>query len=54
MKTKDIIEQNNLKREELTPDNLKVYEQVLMYLRCDLSISERVTEVTLKEVAFIR
>lgn len=50
MKTKDIIEQNNLKREELTPDNLKVYEQVLMYLRCDLSISERVTEVTLMDL----
>lgn len=50
MKTKDIIEQNNLKREELTPENLKVYEQVLMYLRCDLSISERVTEVTLMDL----
>lgn len=50
MKTKDIIEQNNLKREELTPENLKVYEEVLMYLRCDLSLSERVTEVTLMDL----
>lgn len=50
MKTKDIIEQNNIKREELTPENLKVYEEVLMYLRCDLSISERVTEVTLMDL----
>ncbi|MGK0577062.1 DUF1129 family protein [Macrococcus capreoli] len=50
MKTKDIIEQNNIKREELTPENLKVYEEVLMYLRCDLSLSERVTEVTLMDL----
>ncbi|WP_414055895.1 DUF1129 family protein [Macrococcus equi] len=50
MKTEDIIEQNNLKRKELTPENLKVYEEVLMYIRCDLSLSESVTEVTLMDL----
>ncbi|WP_414043820.1 hypothetical protein ACMGE9_03225 [Macrococcus sp. EM39E] len=50
MNTKEIIKQNNLKRKELTPENLKVYEEVVMYLRGDLSISEHVTEVTLLDL----
>ncbi|WP_414054195.1 DUF1129 family protein [Macrococcus equi] len=50
MKTKDIIEQNNLKRKELTPENRKVYEEVIMYLRNDFSISEHVTEVALLDL----
>lgn len=50
MNTNQLIEQNNLKREELTPENLKVYEKVLLYLRLDLTISERVTEETLNDL----
>ncbi|UBH09094.1 DUF1129 family protein [Macrococcus armenti] len=44
MNTEQIIEQNELKRKELTPENLEVYKKVLMYVRADISISERVTE----------
>lgn len=44
MNTEQIIEQNELKRKELTPENLEVYEKVLMYVRADISISERITE----------
>ncbi|QNR07258.1 DUF1129 family protein [Macrococcoides canis] len=47
MNTEQIIEQNELKRKELTPENLEVYEKVLMYVRADISISERVTEVVM-------
>lgn len=50
MNTKQLIEQNHLKRKELTPDNLEAYEKVLLYLRLDLSLSERVTEETLNDL----
>lgn len=46
----DLIEQNNLKREDLNEENLAVYEDFLLYLRTDLRVDEQASEEVLMDV----
>lgn len=48
--TKTLIQENNDKREQLTEDNKKLYEEFLMYLRTDLKIDEHQGEEILMEI----
>ena len=48
--TKELIEENNVKRDLLTEDNEKYYSNLLMYIRSRLSISEHSTEEVLMEM----
>lgn len=50
MKAKAIIELNNDKRKELTPENLKYYEDMLVYIRLSYTKSEQETEEILLEL----
>ncbi|WP_223703134.1 DUF1129 family protein [Sutcliffiella deserti] len=50
MNTKQLIEENNEKRKLLTEDNLKVYEDFLLYIRTDLRIAEHEGEELLLEL----
>lgn len=48
--TKQLIEENNYKRESLNKEDLKVYEDFLMYLRTDLRVNDHKTEEVLLDV----
>ncbi|MGD6834393.1 DUF1129 family protein [Sutcliffiella halmapala] len=48
--TKSYIEENNEKRELLNKENLKLYEDFLLYIRTDLRIAEREGEELLLEL----
>ena len=48
--TKTLIQENNDKREQLTEDNKKLYEEFLMSLRTDLKIDEHQGEEILMEI----
>lgn len=48
--TKELIQENNDKRELLTEDNKKIYEDFLVYLRTDLRIDEHQGEDILMEI----
>ncbi|MFE7063821.1 DUF1129 family protein [Sutcliffiella sp. NPDC057660] len=48
--TKSYIEENNEKRELLNKENLKLYEDLLLYIRTDLRIAEREGEELLLEL----
>lgn len=50
MKTKELIKLNNEKREKLTDENLKYYEEVLIYIRSSLDKKEVETEEILAEL----
>ncbi|MFC4353943.1 DUF1129 family protein [Chryseomicrobium palamuruense] len=50
MDTKELIKQNNEKRELLHEPNKVYYEQVLMYIRSRLSLSEQKTEEILMDL----
>ncbi|TDM12238.1 DUF1129 family protein [Macrococcus lamae] len=46
----ELIELNNIKRKQLTPENLKMYEKVLVYLRTEWKLSNRHTEEVLNDL----
>ena len=48
--TKELIEENNEKRESLTVENEKYYSNLLMYIRSRLTLSERSIEEVLMEM----
>ena len=48
--TKELIEDNNIKRELLSTENEQYYLDLLMYIRLQLSLSERATEEVLMEM----
>lgn len=48
--TKQLIDLNNKKREQLNEEDLEVYEDFLLYVRTDLRVSEHETEVILNDV----
>ena len=48
--TTDLIEQNNIKREDLKEENLAVYEDFILYLRTDLRVDEHASEEILMEL----
>jgi uncharacterized membrane-anchored protein len=50
MKAKQLIEENNRKREQLTPENEKYYGDMLIYIRLQLSLSEQQSEEVLMEM----
>ena len=50
MKAKQLIEENNRKREQLTPENEKYYSDMLIYIRLQLSLSEQQSEEVLMEM----
>ncbi|WP_010530552.1 DUF1129 family protein [Lentibacillus jeotgali] len=50
MKAKELIEENNEKRKQLTKENLKYYEDMLVYIRLSFSKSEQETEEILSEL----
>lgn len=50
MISKDIVKLNNKKREELNKENLKYYEDMLVYIRVNANISEQQTEEVLLEL----
>lgn len=50
MKAKDLVELNNQKRKELTKENLKYYEDMLVYIRLSYDKSEQETEEVLSEL----
>lgn len=50
MEAKELIKQNNEKRELLHVNNLVYYEQLLMYIRSQLSLSEQKTEEILMDL----
>lgn len=50
MKAKDLVELNNQKRKELTEENLKYYEDMLVYIRLSYDKSEQETEEVLSEL----
>lgn len=50
MKLKDLIEENNKKREQLNEDNEKYYSGLLIYIRTSFNKSEQETEEILMEV----
>ena len=47
---KELIELNNKKRTELTPENEKYYSDFLLYIRLHLSLSEQQSEEVLMEI----
>ncbi|MED3660605.1 DUF1129 family protein [Ureibacillus sp. FSL K6-8385] len=47
---KELIQQNNEKRELLLPENKKYYEDLLVYIRANLSKDERAVEEVLLEM----
>ncbi|KQL50866.1 hypothetical protein AN964_24965 [Heyndrickxia shackletonii] len=50
MKAKQLIEENNRKRELLTPENKQYYSDMLIYIRLNLSLSEQHSEEVLMEM----
>lgn len=48
--TRDLIEQNNIKREDLKEENLAVYEDFILYLRTDLRVDEHASEEILMDL----
>ncbi|SDN04517.1 DUF1129 family protein [Bacillus sp. OK048] len=50
MKAKQLIEENNRKREQLTPENEKYYGDMLIYIRLQLTLSEQQSEEVLMEM----
>lgn len=50
MRAKELIEENNHKRKLLNKENLKMYEDMLIYVRLSFSKSERETEEILSEL----
>ncbi|MGO1369827.1 DUF1129 family protein [Senegalia sp. (in: firmicutes)] len=50
MKTKELIKLNNEKREKLTDENLKYYEEVLLYIRTSFRKKEVESEEILAEL----
>jgi uncharacterized membrane-anchored protein len=50
MKAKQLIEENNRKREQLTPESEKYYNDMLLYIRLQLSLSEQQSEEVLMEM----
>mgnify|MGYP001154093312 CR=1 FL=1 len=50
MKAKEIIHLNNDKRKELNPENLKYYEDMLVYIRLSYNKSQEETEEILLEL----
>jgi uncharacterized membrane-anchored protein len=50
MKAEELIEENNKKRTQLTKENLKYYEDMLVYIRLSFSKSEQETEEVLSEL----
>ncbi|TSB45838.1 DUF1129 family protein [Alkalicoccobacillus porphyridii] len=50
MELKELIEINNQKRTQLTKENLKYYEDMLVYIRLSFSKSEQETEEVLSEL----
>ena len=50
MKSKQLIEENNRKREQLSPQNDKYYSDMLIYIRLQLSLSEQQSEEVLMEM----
>lgn len=50
MKAKHLIEENNRKREQLTPENEKYYSDMLIYIRLQLTLSEQQSEEVLMEM----
>lgn len=48
--TKQLIDENNIKRKQLNEEDLEVYEDFLLYVRTDLRVSEHETEVILMDV----
>lgn len=48
--TKDLIEENNVKRKKLTKSNEEYYNNLLMYIRLQITLSERSTEEVLMEM----
>jgi uncharacterized membrane-anchored protein len=50
MKAKQLIEENNRKREMLTEENEKYYNDMLIYIRLQLTLSEQQSEEVLMEL----
>ena len=50
MKATQLIEENNRKREQLTPENEKYYSDMLIYIRLQLTLSEQQSEEVLMEM----
>ncbi|MEH7109365.1 DUF1129 family protein [Bacillus sp. JJ1764] len=50
MKEKHLIEENNAKRELLTPENKQYYSDMLIYIRLNLSLSQQYSEEVLMEM----
>lgn len=50
MNNKEMIKSNNAKRKELTEENRKYYEEMLLYIRLSYSKSEQETEEVLSEM----
>lgn len=50
MKAKQLIEENNRKRELLTPENKQYYSDMLIYIRLNLSLPEQQSEEVLMEM----
>lgn len=50
MKAKDLIEENNKKRKQLSKKNLAYYEDMLVYIRLSFHKSEQETEEVLSEL----
>ncbi|WP_019152464.1 DUF1129 family protein [Robertmurraya massiliosenegalensis] len=50
MNVKSLIEENNRKREWLTPENEAYYSDLLVYIRLKFSLSEQQTEEVLMEI----
>lgn len=50
IEAKQLIEINNRKRSELTPENEKYYSDFLIYIRLQLFLSEQQSEEVLMEI----
>lgn len=50
MNVQQLIQENNDKRKQLTEENEKYYDQLLVFLRCHLLLSEKQTEEILIEL----
>ena len=50
MKAKQLIEENNRKRNLLNPENNHYYSDMLIYIRLNLSLSEQQSEEVLLEM----
>ncbi|HEY4551653.1 MAG TPA: DUF1129 family protein [Bacillaceae bacterium] len=50
MNAKKLIEENNRKREQLTPENEAYYSDMLLYIRLQLTLSEQQSEEVLMEM----